>query len=160
VARESSPNEAHGTAAAALEGTIRELDQLDARAVVSQDTEAIDSLLSPDILLHFAPAKRIRRKREIVADPLPGFHYTCFSRTTEEVAVLGDIAITMGGETMIPEGNHPNAGQNLERRFTHVWRNEDGRWRLLVRHASVVGDDFLQWKAWAAKQRANRITKP
>lgn len=142
-----------------LEEWIRELDQLDAQAVLSNDTQAIDSLLSPDVLIHFAPAKRIRRKREILEDPLPGFHYTSFSRTTEEVAVLGDLAITMGGETMVPQGNHPNAGQTLERRFTHVWRNEAGRWRLLVRHASVVGDDFLQWKAWAARLRAKRSDK-
>jgi ketosteroid isomerase-like protein len=28
----------------------------------------------------------------------------------------------------------------LRRRFTNVWRKEKGRWRLYVRHATIVGN--------------------
>jgi hypothetical protein len=30
------------------------------------------------------------------------------------------------------------AGQTIRRRFTNIWKNEDGTWRLFVRHANVI----------------------
>ena len=30
------------------------------------------------------------------------------------------------------------AGQTTRRRFTNIWKNEDGTWRLFVRHATVI----------------------
>jgi hypothetical protein len=44
----------------------------------------------------------------------------------------------MGGETIQPIGNAPQAGQTVQRRFTHVWKNEEGVWRLVARHANII----------------------
>jgi hypothetical protein len=30
------------------------------------------------------------------------------------------------------------AGQTVERRFTNIWKNEAGTWRLFARHANVI----------------------
>jgi hypothetical protein len=45
-------------------------------------------------------------------------------------------------ETVQPIGDAPSAGlvagQIIKRRFTNVWKNEAGTWRLFARHANVI----------------------
>jgi hypothetical protein len=47
-----------------------------------------------------------------------------------------------GLETLLPNSDAPSAGlvagQPVKRRFTNIWRKEDGTWRLFARHANVV----------------------
>ena len=120
------------------EDQIRALDQRGARAVLALDEAALDDLYSPHHLRH-APNNAVMTKDDVHrAVRTARFSYSSFSRTTEHVAVHGDIAVTMGGEVVVPQGHHPKAGQVVNRRYTHVWRNEDGRWRLLIRHANEV----------------------
>jgi ketosteroid isomerase-like protein len=126
-----------------IEDALRELDRQDAQAVLAEDVTALDAIYSPDHLLHFAPARLVRTKHEILEDiRVPRFHYSSYSRTTEHVALYGDIAVTIGREVVAPHGKHPNAGQTLDRRYTHIWRNEAGLWRLLVRHVNVVASTW------------------
>jgi uncharacterized protein (TIGR02246 family) len=121
------------------EDQIRALDQSGARAVLAADAAALDDLYSPDHLLHAPPNNAVMTKSDVLnAVRAARFGYDSFDRTTEHVTVHGDIAVSMGGEIVMPHGRHPKAGQVVNRRYTHVWRNEDGRWRLLIRHANEV----------------------
>src|SRR5207248_156345 len=47
-----------------------------------------------------------------------------------------------GLETVEPVSDAPSAGlvagRTITRRFTNIWRNEAGTWRLFVRHANVL----------------------
>lgn len=47
----------------------------------------------------------------------------------------------MGSEIVVPARGAPNAGISLKRRYTNVWMNQDGKWRLTVRHANNVCPD-------------------
>jgi len=51
----------------------------------------------------------------------------------------------MGLETVEPRVDTPSAGlsagRKVQRRFTNVWREEGGTWRLYARHANVIGAD-------------------
>ncbi len=64
--------------------------------------------------------------------------YSAFESEIEAIVIQGDMAITLGRETVKPIGNAPMAGQTVLRRYTHVWLRKDGRWRQLARHANIV----------------------
>ena len=90
-----------------------------------------------------APSNRISADRDTVLNLMRQglIHYSSFERRIERLRVDGDIAIVMGAETIMPVGNSPQAGQTVQRRFTHVWKKEAGAWRLVVRHANVIASE-------------------
>jgi hypothetical protein len=44
----------------------------------------------------------------------------------------------MGEEIVHPIGNTSNAGKLVRRRFTDIWKNIDGVWKLTIRQATVT----------------------
>lgn len=120
---------------------LRRLDQEGAAAVLASDAATLDRLYAAQHLLHYAPAKLVRSREQVLDDVRQQrFRYSSFSRVVEHVSHHGEIGITIGVERAVTE-SHPihGGGRALERRYTHVWCIEDGRWRLLVRHASDTG---------------------
>lgn len=49
-----------------------------------------------------------------------------------------DIVVLMGEEIVVPGPNAADAGKRIHRRFTDVFRKENGEWRHDLRHANVV----------------------
>ena len=49
-----------------------------------------------------------------------------------------DIVVLMGEEVVVPGAGLANAGQRIYRRFTDVFRRENGQWRHDLRHANVL----------------------
>ena len=49
-----------------------------------------------------------------------------------------DIVVLMGEEVVVPGPGSPNAGKRIHRRFTDVFRKENGEWRYDLRHANVI----------------------
>jgi len=49
-----------------------------------------------------------------------------------------DIVVLMGEEIVVPGAGMANAGQRVHRRFTDVFRRENGEWRHDLRHANVI----------------------
>jgi len=45
----------------------------------------------------------------------------------------------MGGETVRPIKDAPLSGKTVDRRYTNVWRRENGAWPLVARQATVTG---------------------
>ena len=69
-------------------------------------------------------------------------NFATFERQIEFIRVDGPYVFIMGLETVQPLSDAPSAGlvagQTIRRRFTNIWKNEDGTWRLFVRHANVI----------------------
>jgi len=69
-------------------------------------------------------------------------NFSMFERQIEFIRADGSFVIIMGLETVQPIGDAPSAGlvagQIIKRRFTNVWKNEAGTWRLFARHANVI----------------------
>lgn len=63
--------------------------------------------------------------------------YHSIHRDIDHAAVrpTGEVLL-MGGETVTPRGNAQHAGRTGRRRFTEVWREIDGEWRLSLRQAT------------------------
>jgi hypothetical protein len=49
-----------------------------------------------------------------------------------------DIVVLMGEEIVVPGPNARDAGKRIRRRFTDVFRKENGEWRHDLRHANVI----------------------
>jgi len=49
-----------------------------------------------------------------------------------------DIVVLMGEEIVVPGEGMADAGRRIRRRFTDVFRKEDGEWRHDLRHSNVV----------------------
>lgn len=121
------------------EGAIRALEEAERLGVLNQDFAALEAIWSEHYMVN-SPRNQIAPTRAVVLDVFrQGLaHYSSFERRIEQIRFDGDIAVVMGGETVQPIGNAPQAGQTVQRRFTHVWKHEDGRWRLIARHANNI----------------------
>lgn len=49
-----------------------------------------------------------------------------------------DMVVLMGEEIVVPGAGAANSGKRIRRRFTDVFRRENGEWRHDLRHANVV----------------------
>lgn len=124
---------------AAIEQTVRQLDDRERVAVLNRDKAAVDLLWSDRFTVN-APNNQVAvGKSAVMALFDQGFiDYTQFDRSIESVRVDGDAVVIMGSETVRPIRNAPFAGKTVNRRFTNVWKLEPVGWRLLYRHANVV----------------------
>ncbi len=59
-------------------------------------------------------------------------------RNIEFAGVRGDVVVIMGEEIVHPNKASPYAGKTEYRRFTDVWKQTDGVWKLWIRQATVT----------------------
>ena len=70
------------------------------------------------------------------------FGYAHVEQTIDYAGAHGpDLVVIMGEEIVVPAVGAANAGKRIRRRFTDVFRRENGEWRHDLRHANVVGMD-------------------
>ena len=68
-----------------------------------------------------------------------GIRYTHVEQRIDYAGSHGpDMVVIMGEEIVVPGGGMANAGQRVRRRFTDVFRRENGEWRHDLRHANVI----------------------
>ena len=124
---------------ARLREEIKKLDIAHAAAIFKGDVEALDSLMDDDITVNHPTNRIVKEKKELLELIQQGvIRYTSFERYPETFLYFKDMVIVMGNEVVVPAQGAPNAGKSLKRRYTNVWMNRDGNWRLTVRHANNV----------------------
>lgn len=68
-------------------------------------------------------------------------NYRSITTTIDYADELGDLVVIMGSESTVieavPQGSPWGAGALLHRRFTNIYRKEDGGWRLIVKQSTV-----------------------
>ncbi len=125
-----------------LREEIRKLEMAHAAAIFNGDAEALDSLMDDDVTVNHPTNRIVKEKKELLDLIRQGIiRYTSFERYPETFLFFKDMVIVMGSEIVVPARGAPNAGISLKRRYTNVWMNQDGKWRLTVRHANNVCPD-------------------
>ncbi len=121
------------------EAAIRALEEAERLGVLNRDVPALEAIWSEHFMVN-SPVNQVAPNRAVVLEIFRQgrAHYSSFDRRIEQIRFDGDIAIVMGGETVQPTGNAPQAGQTVQRRFTHIWKREEGSWRLIARHANNI----------------------
>jgi ketosteroid isomerase-like protein len=112
---------------------VRSLDDQERVAALKRDLPALERLWSDQFTVN-APNNQVVVGKRAVLDT--------FERQIEFIRADGNFVIIMGLETVQPIGDAPSAGlvagQSIKRRFTNIWKNEEGTWRLFARHANVI----------------------
>jgi uncharacterized protein (TIGR02246 family) len=120
-----------------IEQEIRAIEQQEAQALLRGDASALERLWAPDLLVT-ASNNTIRTGAQALGFVKSGqLKLTKLDRRVERVAVHGQVAVAMGAETIVPAGGK-NAGKTLNRRYTDVYAQQAGQWRLIARQQTLV----------------------
>lgn len=126
---------------AAIEGTIKSLEQKVVKGILEEDTTLFKQVWSADFMVN-TPRNDIARNRDAVFENQKiGFiNYSSFQRVVESILVQDGVVITMGYEVFVSRKDLPGAraGQPVKRRFTNIWKMEKGTWQQIARHASII----------------------
>jgi ketosteroid isomerase-like protein len=121
------------------EEAVRSLDDQERLAALKRDLPALERLWSDQFIVN-APNNQVVIGKRAVLDTFVHsgvINFSLFERKIELVRLEGDFAFIMGAETVQAAGG-PAAGQTIMRRFTNIWKKDQGTWRLFARHANVV----------------------
>ncbi|HEY0742392.1 MAG TPA: nuclear transport factor 2 family protein [Chryseosolibacter sp.] len=121
------------------EAEIRRLEKLERESVLNSDSVALfDKIWSPKMIIN-TPANVVGTVEGTKAHfRSGGLKYLSFERNIERISFSDDVAIVMGGEVIKPQGQQPNAGKVVTRRFTHVWQYANNRWSIIARQATII----------------------
>lgn len=123
---------------------VRALDDEERLAARSRDLPALDRLWSDGLTVN-APNNKVVVGKKAVLDVFVHsgvINFSTFDRQIEFIRGDGDYVFIMGLETVTPLTDAPAAGlvagRTMRRRFTNIWKNEGGTWRLFARRANVM----------------------
>ena len=120
--------------------SVRNAEETMRRAIVESDLETLERLWLPDFIVN-APRNVVVPNREAVLQVFRAgiASYSEYAQTRDTIRVQGNQAVVMGSETVRPTGEDaPYAGQTVHRRYTHVWKDTENGWRLVLRHAHIT----------------------
>lgn len=120
------------------------VDDQERIAALKRDVSALERLWSEQFTVN-APNNQVVVGRRAVLDTFVRagvINFSKFERQVEFIRADGPFVFIMGLETVEPVTDAPSAGlvagHTIRRRFTNIWKNEGGTWRLFARHASNV----------------------
>jgi hypothetical protein len=123
------------------ENKIRDLDEKQRAWMLKEDTEALKKIYDTDLIVN-APFNAVTSGSSVVFNLVhTGFiKLSAFNIKIEKVFIKDGLAVTMGSEIITFDKNstNPQAGQTIKRRYTHVYLNEEGSWKLIARHANEI----------------------
>jgi ketosteroid isomerase-like protein len=122
-----------------LEKFIRDLEQKEVKAVLAKDTVLLKTMWSEDMTVNSPFNQIVKAGKTTVDRPvISRLNYASFQRNIEYVLIKGGIIITMGNELVVEKGDKGTPGRTIKRRYTNVWMNEDGKWKIIARHANEI----------------------
>jgi hypothetical protein len=110
--------------------------------MLAGDVPGIEALMAPDLLVN-APINKVVSRNDVIGRIRSGqiSYEPDYVRTIDFAGVRGDVVVLMGEEIVQPNKNTPYAGKTEHRRFTDVWKQFDGAWKLWIRQATVTKAD-------------------
>ena len=133
--RPANPAVAEAARDPLIAGALEQAARMD-EALIKDDGAAFADGLSPDLVVN-NPQNTISMPGDTARAQANGLiRYDSYVRSIEYAGRLDDLVLLMGEERVTRRGAPPE--QIEVRRFTDVWRQEDGKWRLAARHATNV----------------------
>jgi hypothetical protein len=124
-----------------LEKTIKELEQIGVKGILTADTTLLKQIWAPEFIVT-TPRNTIAENRAAVFKNQKAglIDYSSFERVIEKMEVQENLVITMGYESFVAKHDlqEAKAGQSTKRRFTNVWMKKNGQWLQIGRHASII----------------------
>jgi ketosteroid isomerase-like protein len=120
-----------------IAAALAAVNQLD-RAVIDDDHAAFAALMADDLVVNNPQNMLSVHGATTQLNASGRISYTKYDRTIEYAGLRGGMVLLMGEELCVPKPPNPMAGQQVRRRFTDLWKNENGRWLLTARQATII----------------------
>jgi ketosteroid isomerase-like protein len=127
------------TESAAVNTVLAIQDQLHEFGIAG-DAKAFGALISADFVAS-DPSNTIRHRDEIVALVSSGrLRYESIETSIDYARQIGDdLVVIIGTESTLQSDLESVAtSHKLKRRFTNVYRKENGEWRLLIKQSTII----------------------
>lgn len=130
------------------EASLRRVDDRQRALIATRDFNGMRTLADTDLHIN-APTNQVLTGSQLLEGLQSGaVAAERFERTPEVVKISGDVGIVMGRERLRPAPGSDTAKMfgtdEIERRFTNIYRWREGQWRLLARHANVLPSPATQ----------------
>ena len=127
---------ARGTQTERVAAAIRKLDEQRVQAQIHADKAALDRIYADDFI-GVGPSGTVRTKPQVISDFTSGeLKFQSITTDDVQVRVYGNTAVETGRSTMI--GEDKGKAVPRDNRFTRVWVKQQGRWRLVSNHYSLL----------------------
>jgi len=131
LGQEQSAKGSHRTS---VEETIRKLDNERIQAQIHADATALDRIYADDFI-GVGPSGTVRTKPQVISDFTSGaLKFQSITTDEVQVRVYENTAVETGLSTMV--GQDKGKAVPRDTRFTRVWVEQQGRWRLVANHYS------------------------
>ena len=117
---------------------LAELQQDWMRAVQERDMDRLEEIVSDGFrftAIHLNPEPMSRD--QWMAAAREGYTIVSFAYERMDIDVFGDTAIVHARYSQVASYRHTSLSNVF--RLTDVWSRQDGRWRVIARHSSVLG---------------------
>ena len=129
----------HLNAQTASEAEIIRLENLEREAVIRGDSTLLFNTLWSNQMVINTPANRVGTVEGTKMLMRTGkLNYLSFERKIEKITFNDNLAIVMGEEKIKPQGDQDNSGKLVTRRFTNIWKNENNKWMIIARQATII----------------------
>lgn len=119
-----------------VEQAVRRLDDERIQAQIHADAAALDRIYADDFI-GVGPSGTVRTKPQVLADFTSGnLKFQSITTDDVQVRVYGNTAVETGRSTMI--GQDKGKAVPRDNRFTRVWVKQQGHWRLVANHYSLL----------------------
>jgi len=117
-----------------VEQAIRQLDNERIQAQIGADVVALDRIYANDFV-GVGPSGTVRTKTQVISDFTSGdLKFQSITTDEVQVRVYENTAVETGLSTMV--GQDKGKAVPRDTRFTRVWVEQQGRWRLVANHYS------------------------
>jgi len=118
------------------EAQVRAADQTERQAILHGDRDLQLQIWAEELIITNTAGESLTRDEVLQVFDAGVIPYRVFERTTEQVRLYGDVALSFGHEAVIAAGAPDKAV--VHRRYTHVWLRGTAGWQLVARHAGVA----------------------
>ena len=119
-----------------VEQAIRQLDNERIQAQIGADAVALDRIYA-DYFIGVGPSGTVRTKPQVISDFTSGaLKFQSITTDEVQVRVYENTAVETGLSTMV--GEDKGKAVPRDNRFTRVWVKQQGRWRLVANHYSLL----------------------
>src|SRR5215208_1821266 len=119
-----------------VEQAIRQVDHERIQAQIEADAVALDRIYANDFI-GIGPSGTVRTKPQVISDFTSGdLKYQSITTDDVRVRVYGNTAVETGRSIM--SGQDKGKTVPRDNRFTRVWVKQQGRWRLVANHYSLL----------------------
>ncbi|MGC4054280.1 MAG: nuclear transport factor 2 family protein [Paludibaculum sp.] len=106
-------------------------------AAMGDDPAKFAALLADDLAVN-NPQNGVSVRNATAQRSFAGkISYSRYDRTIEYAGLRGDMVLLMGEEIVVPK-DPPGKAHEMHRRFTDLWKQVNGQWKLTARQATII----------------------